>query len=166
MQDGDEPGGCASGRADLQVTQLVHNQVRMKIGSCSQSGNHHRGNAFEILCCVRLDLPASAPSQDRDEWSATRRGQGGQDKVSPPFKKVEFDISMAVGFPKVGELVDLASRDGIVEKSGSWYSYDGRRIGQARIRQDLSPKRDIADRSRVPSAPMPGQIGQNLVLEN
>ena len=90
-----------------------------------------------------------------------------KNKVAPPFKQVEFDIMYGVGISKVGELVDLGVKAGIVEKSGSWYSYDGARIGQGResAKTFLTDNPDIADKVEKAIRAASGQIGQNLVLE-
>jgi recombination protein RecA len=80
---------------------------------------------------------------------------------------VEFDIMYGQGVSKVGELVDLGVKANIVEKSGSWYSYDGSRIGQGResAKTFLTENKDIADRIEQAIRAASGQIGQNLVLE-
>jgi recombination protein RecA len=90
-----------------------------------------------------------------------------KNKVAPPFKQVEFDIMYGVGISKVGELVDLGVKAGIVEKSGSWYSYDGSRIGQGReaAKTFLTQNTDIADKIETAIRANAGQIGQNLVLD-
>jgi recombination protein RecA len=89
-----------------------------------------------------------------------------KNKVAPPFKQVEFDIMYGVGVSKTGELVDLGVKAGIVEKSGSWYSYDGSRIGQGReaAKVFLAANTDIADKIEQAIRANAGQIGQNLVL--
>ena len=89
-----------------------------------------------------------------------------KNKVAPPFKQVEFDIMYGVGISKTGELVDLGVKAGIVEKSGSWYSYDGSRIGQGReaAKTFLAANPDIADSIEQAIRANAGQIGQNLVL--
>ena len=88
-------------------------------------------------------------------------------KVAPPFKQVEFDIMYGIGISKVGELVDLGVKAGIVEKSGSWYSYDGARIGQGResAKTFLNDNPDIAAKIETAIRAASGQIGQNLVLD-
>jgi recombination protein RecA len=90
-----------------------------------------------------------------------------KNKVAPPFKQVEFDIMYGVGISKVGELVDLGVKAGIVEKSGSWYSYDGARIGQGResAKTFLTENADIAIKVETAIRAASGQIGQNLILD-
>jgi recombination protein RecA len=90
-----------------------------------------------------------------------------KNKVAPPFKQVEFDIMYGQGVSKTGELIDLGVKAGIVEKSGSWYSFDGSRIGQGReaAKLFLSENTDIADKIEHAIRANAGQIGQNLVLD-
>jgi recombination protein RecA len=87
-----------------------------------------------------------------------------KNKVAPPFKQVEFDIMYGQGVSKTGELVDLGVKAGIVEKSGSWYSYDGSRIGQGReaAKTFLAANQDVADNIERAIRASAGQIGQSL----
>src|SRR6185437_3717944 len=89
-----------------------------------------------------------------------------KNKVAPPFKQVEFDIMYGVGVSKTGELIDLGVKAGIVEKSGSWFSYDGSRIGQGReaAKTFLAANPDIAASIEHAIRTNAGQIGQNLIL--
>jgi len=110
------------------------NQIRMKIGVMFGSPETTSGgNALKFYASVRLDIRRIGAIKDRDEviGNATRV-KVVKNKVAPPFKKAEFDILYGYGISKVGELVDLGVRDGVVEKSGSWYSYGDERIGQGR----------------------------------
>src|SRR5213082_1866987 len=126
------------------------NQIRMKIGV--MFGNPETttgGNALKFYASVRLDIRRIGAIKDRDEVIGNQtRVKVVKNKVAPPFKQVEFDIMYGVGISKVGELVDLGVKAGIVEKSGSWYSYDGSRIGQGReaAKTFLTENSDIADR--------------------
>ncbi len=82
---------------------------------------------------MRLDIRRIGAIKDRDEVVGNQtRVKVVKNKVAPPFKQVEFDIMYGEGISKVGELVDLGVTAGVVEKSGSWFSYDGERIGQGR----------------------------------
>jgi recombination protein RecA len=117
---------------------------------------------------VRLDIRRIGAIKDRDEVVGNQtRVKVVKNKVAPPFKQVEFDIMYGQGVSKVGELVDLGVKAGIVEKSGSWYSYDGQRIGQGReaAKTFLTENSDIADKIENAIRANAGQIGQNLVLE-
>jgi len=110
------------------------NQIRMKIGI--MFGNPETttgGNALKFYSSVRLDIRRIGQIKDRDEVVGSQtRVKVVKNKVAPPFKQVEFDIMYGEGISKVGELVDLGVKAGIVEKSGAWFSYNGERIGQGR----------------------------------
>src|ERR1700761_6472650 len=110
------------------------NQIRMKIGV--MFGNPETttgGNALKFYASVRLDIRRIGAIKDRDEVVGNQtRVKVVKNKVAPPFKQVEFDIMYGVGVSKTGELIDLGVKAGIVEKSGSWFSYDGSRVGQGR----------------------------------
>ena len=110
------------------------NQIRMKIGVMFGSPETTTGgNALKFYASVRLDIRRIGALKDKDEvvGNATRV-KVVKNKVAPPFKVVEFDIMYGEGVSKSGELIDLGEKAGVVEKSGSWYSYDGTRIGQGR----------------------------------
>ena len=110
------------------------NQIRMKIGVMFGSPETTTGgNALKFYASVRLDIRRIGALKDKDEvvGNATRV-KVVKNKVAPPFKVVEFDIMYGEGVSKAGELIDLGEKAGVVEKSGSWYSYDGTRIGQGR----------------------------------
>ena len=110
------------------------NQIRMKIGV--MFGNPETttgGNALKFYASVRLDIRRIGQIKDREEVVGNQtRVKVVKNKVAPPFKQVEFDIMYGEGISKVGELVDLGVKAGLVEKSGSWLSYNGERIGQGR----------------------------------
>jgi len=110
------------------------NQIRMKIGI--MFGNPETttgGNALKFYASVRLDIRRIGQIKDREEVVGNQtRVKVVKNKVAPPFKQVEFDIMYGEGISKVGELVDLGVKGGIIEKSGAWFSYDGERIGQGR----------------------------------
>jgi recombination protein RecA len=110
------------------------NQIRMKIGV--MFGNPETttgGNALKFYSSVRLDIRRIGQIKERDEVTGNQtRVKVVKNKVAPPFKQVEFDIMYGEGISKTGELVDLGVKANIVEKSGSWYTYDSQRIGQGR----------------------------------
>jgi recombination protein RecA len=124
------------------------NQIRMKIGV--MFGNPETttgGNALKFYASVRLDIRRIGAIKDKEEIVGNQtRVKVVKNKVSPPFKAVEFDIMYGEGISKMGELVDLGVKAGIVEKSGSWFSFDNQRIGQGRenARQFLKANPDIA----------------------
>ena len=91
------------------------------------------GNALKFYASVRMDIRRIGAIKDRDEVIGNQtRVKIVKNKLAPPFKTVEFDIMYSEGISKTGEILDLASKDVIVEKSGAWYSYNGDRIGQGR----------------------------------
>ena len=125
------------------------NQIRMKIGI--MFGNPETttgGNALKFYASVRLDIRRIGAIKDREEVIGNQtRVKVVKNKVAPPFKQVEFDIMYGEGISKTGELLDLGVTAGVVEKSGSWFSYDGERIGQGRenAKAFLKQNPDIAD---------------------
>lgn len=133
------------------------NQIRMKIGVMFGSPETTSGgNALKFYASVRLDIRRIGAIKDKDEivGNATRV-KVVKNKVAPPFKQVEFDIMYGEGISKRGELVDLGVKAGIVEKSGSWYSYGDERIGQGRenaktyLKENPKTAYDIEDKIRA-----------------
>ncbi|MEZ0495702.1 recombinase RecA [Sphingomonas sp. IW22] len=117
-----------------RCTVIFINQLRMKIGV--MYGNPETttgGNALKFYASVRLDIRRTGQIKDRDEiiGNATRV-KVVKNKVAPPFKQVEFDIMYGEGISKIGEILDLGVKAGLVEKAGAWFSYDSVRIGQGR----------------------------------
>jgi recombination protein RecA len=110
------------------------NQIRMKIGVMYGSPETTTGgNALKFYASVRLDIRRIGSIKNHDEITGNEtRVKVVKNKVAPPFKQVEFDIMYGEGISKVGELVDLGVKAGIVEKSGAWFSYDSQRLGQGR----------------------------------
>ncbi len=124
------------------------NQIRMKIGVMFGSPETTSGgNALKFYASVRLDIRRIGAIKDRDEVVGNQtRVKVVKNKVAPPFRVVEFDIMYGEGISKLGELIDLGVKAGVVEKSGSWYSHDGQRIGQGRenTRQFLRETPEVA----------------------
>ena len=133
------------------------NQIRMKIGVMFGSPETTSGgNALKFYSSVRLDIRRIGALKDRDEIVGnSTRVKVVKNKVAPPFKQVEFDIMYGEGISKMGELVDLGVKGGIVEKSGSWYSYGDERIGQGRenakiyLRENSAMAYDIEEKIRA-----------------
>jgi recombination protein RecA len=143
------------GKSNCMV--IFINQIRMKIGVMFGSPETTTGgNALKFYASVRLDIRRTGAIKDRDEvvGNATRV-KVVKNKVSPPFKEVEFDIMYGEGISKVGELVDIGVKAGVVEKSGSWYSYGDERIGQGRenakayLKQNPGMALEIEDKIRA-----------------
>ena len=134
--------------AKSRCTLIFINQIRMKIGVMYGSPETTTGgNALKFYASVRLDIRRIVAIKDRDEIVGNHtRVKVVKNKMAPPFKTVEFDIMYGVGISKVGELLDLGATSGVIEKSGSWYSYNDQRIGQGRenAKQFLIDHPDIA----------------------
>ena len=109
------------------------NQIRMKIGVMFGSPETTTGgNALKFYASQRLDVRRIASIKDRGERTGSRtRVRVVKNKLAPPFREVEFDILYGEGISFSGDLLDLASDREIVDKSGSWFSYNGNRIGQS-----------------------------------
>nr|WP_118135131.1 recombinase RecA [Oceanicella sp. SM1341] len=133
------------------------NQIRMKIGVMFGSPETTSGgNALKFYASVRLDIRRIGSVKDRDETVGnSTRVKVVKNKVAPPFKQVEFDIMYGEGISKLGELIDLGVRAGVVAKSGSWYSYGDQRIGQGRenaktfLRETPAVAMEIEDKIRA-----------------
>jgi recombination protein RecA len=107
------------------------------------------GNALKFYASVRLDIRRIGAIKERDEVVGNQtRVKVVKNKLAPPFKMVEFDIMYGEGVSKMGELIDLGVKANVVEKSGSWFSYDSQRIGQGRenAKQFLRDNPDLANR--------------------
>jgi recombination protein RecA len=124
-----------TGSISRSKTMVVFiNQIRMKIGVMYGSPETTTGgNALKFYASVRLDIRRVSTLKDRDDPIGNSvRVKVVKNKVAPPFKQVEFDIMFGEGVSKVGELIDLGVKAGIVDKSGAWFSYDSQRLGQGR----------------------------------
>lgn len=120
--------------AHSNTLMIFINQIRMKIGVMFGSPETTTGgNALKFYASVRLDIRRIGSIKDREETIGNQtRVKVVKNKVSPPFKTVDFDIMYGEGVSKTGELVDLGVKAGIVEKSGAWFAYKGEKIGQGR----------------------------------
>jgi len=135
---------------------IFTNQIRSKIGVMFGSPETTTGgNALKFYASVRLDVRRIGAVKDRDEVTGNQtRVKVVKNKMAPPFKTVEFDIMYGEGISKTGELIDLGVKAGIVEKSGSWFSYGDRRIGQGRenakafLKDNADVAREVEDALR------------------
>jgi len=120
--------------ANTNTMMIFINQIRMKIGV--MFGNPETtsgGNALKFYSSVRMDIRRIGAIKDKEEIVGnSTRVKVVKNKVSPPFKVVEFDLMYGKGISKVGELIDLGAKANVVEKSGAWYAYKGEKIGQGR----------------------------------
>ncbi len=133
------------------------NQIRMKIGVMFGSPETTTGgNALKFYASVRLDIRRIGAIKDRDEVVGnSTRVKVVKNKLAPPFRQAEFDIMYGKGISKMGELVDLGVKAGVVDKSGSWFSYGDQRIGQGRenaktfLRENADIALEIEDKIRA-----------------
>ena len=133
------------------------NQIRMKIGVMFGSPETTTGgNALKFYASVRLDIRRIGSIKDRDEVVGnSTRVKVVKNKLAPPFRQAEFDIMYGKGISKMGELVDLGVKAGVVDKSGSWFSYGDQRIGQGRenaktfLRENADIALEIEDKIRA-----------------
>jgi len=143
------------------------NQIRMKIGV--MFGNPETttgGNALKFYSSVRLDIRRFGAIKDRDEIVGNQtRVKVVKNKLAPPFKVVEFDIMYGAGISKLGELIDLGVKSGIVEKSGAWFSYKDQRIGQGRenAKAFLAENPDIAAAIEATIRANAGLVAQGMM---
>ena len=125
------------------------NQIRMKIGVMFGSPETTTGgNALKFYSSVRLDIRRIGAIKDKDQIVGNQtRVKVVKNKVAPPFKITEFDILYGEGISKEGEIIDIGVSRGVVEKSGSWYSFNGNRIGQGRenAKKYLIENKEISD---------------------
>ncbi|MEL6504531.1 MAG: recombinase RecA [Pseudomonadota bacterium] len=145
------------------------NQIRMKIGVMFGSPETTTGgNALKFYSSVRLDIRRIGAIKERDEVVGNQtRIKVVKNKLAPPFKQVEFDIMYGEGVSRYGELLDLGVTAGIVEKSGSWFSYDSQRLGQGRenSKSFLRDNPEIADTIEQAIRRNAGLIGEKLLDE-
>jgi recombination protein RecA len=124
------------------------------------------GHALKFYASVRLDIRRIGAIKERDEVVGNQtRVKVVKNKLAPPFKQVEFDIMYGEGVSKVGELIDLGVKAGVVEKSGAWFSYDSQRIGQGRenAKAFLKGNPDIADRIEAAIRQNAGLIADRIL---
>ena len=158
-----------TGSVSRSNTMLVFlNQIRMKIGV--MFGNPETttgGNALKFYASIRMEIRRIGQIKERDVVVGNQtRVKVVKNKLAPPFRQVEFDIMYGEGISKMGELIDLGVKAGVVEKSGSWFSHDSQRIGQGRenSKQFLRDHKDIADRIEVKIRDQSGVVAQAMLV--
>ena len=137
------------------------NQIRMKIGVMFGSPETTTGgNALKFYASVRLDIRRIGAIKSGEEVTGNMtRVKVVKNKVAPPFREAEFEIMYGAGISREGEIIDLGSAQGIIEKSGAWYSYKGSRIGQGKdnvrvfLQQNKEMAREIEDQVRAKLLP-------------
>ncbi|UPG72652.1 recombinase RecA [Roseomonas gilardii subsp. gilardii] len=143
------------------------NQIRLKIGV--MFGNPETttgGNALKFYASVRMEIRRIGQIKDRDEVIGNQtRVKVVKNKMAPPFRQVEFDILYGEGISKVGELIDLGVKAGVVEKSGAWFSCDSQRIGQGRenAKQFLRDNPDMAASIEQRIRAQAGQVAETML---
>jgi recombination protein RecA len=138
------------------------NQIRMKIGVMFGSPETTTGgNALKFYASVRLDIRRIGAIKTGEEVTGNlTRVKVVKNKVAPPFREAEFEIMYGSGISREGEIIDLASAQGIIEKSGSWYSYKSSRIGQGKdnarlfLQQNREVAREIEEQVRAKLLPV------------
>jgi len=160
--------------AKTNTMVIFINQIRMKIGI--MFGNPETtsgGNALKFYSSVRMDIRRIGAIKEKEQIIGnSTRVKVVKNKVSPPFKVVEFDLMYGRGISKSGELIDLGSKADIVEKSGAWYAYKGEKIGQgrenAKIFLEKNPKvaAEIEMAIRTKAGLISKKIEGNLIIEN
>lgn len=143
------------------------NQIRLKIGV--MFGNPETttgGNALKFYASVRMEIRRIGQIKDRDEVIGNQtRVKVVKNKMAPPFRQVEFDILYGEGISKVGELIDLGVKAGVVEKSGAWFSCDSQRIGQGRenAKQFLRDNPEMAASIEQRIRAQAGQVAETML---
>ncbi len=152
-----------------KTTCIFINQLREKIGI--MFGNPETttgGNALKFYASVRLDIRKGAQIKDGDQVLGNEvKVKIVKNKVAPPFRRATFDVTFGEGISRVGELVDLGTELGILQKSGSWFSYQGSRVGQGRdnVKQLLKDNPELADniaaqiKAAIANQPLPDDEG-------
>ena len=145
------------------------NQIRMKIGVMYGSPEVTTGgNALKFYASMRLDIRRVGAIKERDEVVGNQtRVKVVKNKLAPPFKQVEFDIMYGEGVSKMGELIDLGVKAGVVEKSGAWFSYDSQRLGQGRenAKTFLKQNPDMAGKIETAIRQNSGLIAEKILGE-
>ncbi len=146
------------------------NQIRMKIGV--MFGNPETttgGNALKFYASVRIDIRSIGKLKDKEDIIGSQtRVKIVKNKVAPPFKVIDFDIMYGEGISKTGELLDLGIKANVVEKSGSWFAYNGEKLGQGRenAKQFLKDHPDVAQEIENKIKADAGHLSSELIGDN
>jgi recombination protein RecA len=158
-----------TGSVSRSNTMLIFlNQIRLKIGV--MFGNPETttgGNALKFYASIRMEIRRIGSIKDRENVTGNQtRVKVSKNKLAPPFREVEFDIMYGEGISKVGELIDLGVKAGVVEKSGAWFSCDSQRIGQGRenAKQFLRDHKDMADMIERKIRDQAGVVADKLLI--
>jgi recombination protein RecA len=158
-----------TGSVSRSNTMLIFlNQIRLKIGV--MFGNPETttgGNALKFYASIRMEIRRIGSIKDRENVTGNQtRVKVSKNKLAPPFREVEFDIMYGEGISKVGELIDLGVKAGVVEKSGAWFSCDSQRIGQGRenAKQFLREHKDMADMIERRIREQAGVVADKLLI--
>jgi recombination protein RecA len=158
-----------TGSVSRSNTMLIFlNQIRLKIGV--MFGNPETttgGNALKFYASIRMEIRRIGSIKDRENVTGNQtRVKVSKNKLAPPFREVEFDIMYGEGISKVGELIDLGVKAGVVEKSGAWFSCDSQRIGQGRenAKQFLRDHKDMADMIERRIREQSGVVADKLLI--
>jgi recombination protein RecA len=158
-----------TGSVSKSHTMLIFlNQIRLKIGV--MFGNPETttgGNALKFYASIRMEIRRTGSIKDRENVVGnSTRVKIAKNKMAPPFREVEFDIMFGEGISKVGELIDLGVKAGIVEKSGAWFSFDSQRIGQGRenAKQFLRDHKDAADAIERRIREQSGAVAEKMLV--
>jgi recombination protein RecA len=160
-----------TGTVSRSNTMLIFlNQIRLKIGV--MFGNPETttgGNALKFYASIRMEIRRIGQIKERDEVVGNQtRVKVVKNKLAPPFRQVEFDIMYGEGISKVGELVDLGVKAGVVEKSGAWFSHDSQRIGQGRenAKQFLRDHKEVAEAIERKVREQSGVVANAMMASN
>src|SRR6202044_3830158 len=160
-----------TGNVSTSNTMLIFiNQIRMKIGV--MFGNPETttgGQALKFYASLRMEIRRIGQIKDREQVVGNQTPvKGVRKKLAPPFRQVEFDIMYGEGISKVGELIDLGVKAGVVEKSGAWFSYDSQRIGQGRenAKQFLRDHHEVADAIELRIREQSGVVANTMLATN
>jgi recombination protein RecA len=158
-----------TGSVSKSKTMLIFlNQIRLKIGV--MFGNPETttgGNALKFYASIRMEIRRIGAIKDRENVTGNQtRVKVVKNKLAPPFREVEFDIMYGEGISKLGELVDMGVKAGVVEKSGAWFSCDSQRIGQGRenAKQFLRDHKDVADSIERRIREQAGVVADSLLV--